>query len=119
MGPITLFDKSFLQALSAEEALWFDHFSLPVVCPIFYIETLGDLAKAPTDRGPAEVIVKDIASKFPEWAGSPTRFHRDLCILSLTGHEIPMDGTIPRPGGRKVRSGVVFNQSDEETAFRR
>lgn len=28
MGPIVLFDKSFLQALSVDEAVWFDHFFL-------------------------------------------------------------------------------------------
>ena len=37
MGPITLFDKSFLQAISLDEAVWFDRF----VCPVFYVETLG------------------------------------------------------------------------------
>src|SRR5258705_7856842 len=45
MGPITLFDKSFLQAISLDEAVWFDRFFMPVVCPVFYVETLGDLGK--------------------------------------------------------------------------
>jgi hypothetical protein len=69
MGPIALFDKSFLQSLSADEAVWFDHFSLPVVCPIFYVETLADLAKEPGKRF-AEEIVADISRKFPEWSGA-------------------------------------------------
>ena len=29
MGPITLFDKSFPQSLSPNEAIWFDNFSQP------------------------------------------------------------------------------------------
>ena len=119
MGPITLFDKSFLQSLSADEAVWFDHFFTAVVCPIFYVETLADLAKEPSKRGPPEVIVKDIAGKFPEWGGSPVGFHTDLCINSLLGYEIPMDGRIPRPGGRPVKSGTVFEPTPEDEAFQR
>ncbi len=118
MGPITLFDKSFLQSLSVDEAIWFDHFSLPVVCPIFYVETLADLAKEPAKRT-AEQVVSDIARKFPEWAGSPCRFHIEICTQNLFGAEVVMDGRIPRPGGRAVKRGVVFDQTPEEKAFDR
>jgi hypothetical protein len=119
MGPITLFDKSFIQSLSADEAVWFDHFTLAIVCPIFYIETLADLAKGPSKRGPPEVIVKDIAGKFPEWGGTPVGFHIDLCIQNLLGYDVPMDARIPRPGGRPVKSGTVFEQTQEDEAFQR
>jgi hypothetical protein len=37
MGPIALFDKSFIQSLSVDESVWFDHFFMPVVCPIFFV----------------------------------------------------------------------------------
>lgn len=118
MGPITLFDKSFLQSLSADEALWFDHFSLPVVCPVFYIETLADLAKGAAKRT-AEEVVTDIARKFPEWSGSPCGFHIHLCVNNLFGAEVVMDSRIPRPGGRQVKSGTVFEHVSEEEAFQR
>jgi len=52
MGPVALFDKSFLQSISADESVWFDHFFLPLICPVFYVETLGNLAKAATKVGP-------------------------------------------------------------------
>jgi hypothetical protein len=119
MGPITLFDKSFLQSISTDESVWFDHFFMPIVCPVFYVETLGDLAKAPTRRGPPEVIVRDIANKFPEWAGSPCVFHTQLAINDLLGNHIELCFQIPRPGGRPVKSGVVFEQTPEEEAFHR
>ena len=45
MGPITLFDKSFLQSLKIDESVWFDHFFLTNVCPLFYGETLGGLGE--------------------------------------------------------------------------
>jgi hypothetical protein len=119
MGPIALFDKSFLQSIGTDESIWFDHFFMPVVCPVFYVETLGDLAKEPTKRGPPEVIVRDIANKFPEWAGSPCVFHIDLVINDLLGYHVGLNYQIPRPGGRRVKSGTVFDQTPEEEAFRR
>jgi hypothetical protein len=118
MGPITLFDKSFLQSLSADEAVWFDHLSLPVVCPIFYVETLADLAKEPGQRS-AEEIVADISRKFPEWSGSPCGFHIDMCVNNLFGAEVVMDGRVPRPGAREVKKGIVYETTPEEEAFRR
>jgi hypothetical protein len=86
---------------------------------VFYVETLGDLAKAATPRGPPEVIVRDIANKFPEWAGSPCIFHTQLAINDLLGNHVELRFQIPRPGGRPVKSGVVFEQTPEEEAFRR
>lgn len=53
MGPIALFDKSFLQSLTVDESVWFDHFFLPVVSPLFFVETLADLAKQRKDGGGA------------------------------------------------------------------
>ncbi len=45
MGPSALFDKSFLQSLSVDESVWFDHFFSANISPLFYIETLADLDK--------------------------------------------------------------------------
>jgi hypothetical protein len=45
MGPTTLFDKSFLQSLSVDEATVFDRFFIPVVCPMFYVERLPTLKR--------------------------------------------------------------------------
>jgi hypothetical protein len=75
VGPIALFDKSFLQSIGVDESVWFDHFFMPMVCPIFYVETLGNLAKETTGRSP-EAIVRDIANKFPEWGGLTVRLSR-------------------------------------------
>lgn len=44
MGPLALFDKSYLEGLNPDEAVWFDHFFLANVCPMFYVETQSDLA---------------------------------------------------------------------------
>jgi hypothetical protein len=41
VGVIALFDKSFIQSLTVDESVWFDRFFVPVVCPLFYVETAG------------------------------------------------------------------------------
>lgn len=122
MGPIALFDKSFLQSLSLDEAVWFDKFFMAVICPIFYVETLANLAKAPTSRT-AEAAVRIIAEKTPEMSGGPCSFHQELALANLLGHDVPMDGRIPRAGARHVtgggRTGVVYDVSPEAKAFAR
>jgi Regulator of chromosome condensation (RCC1) repeat len=120
MGPITLFDKSFLQAISLDEAVWFDRFFMPVVCPVFYVETLGDLGKESSRLGAAEdAVMKDVAQKFPEMGGSPCASHVDIVINDLLGLHVPIDGRVPSPGGRAVKSGTVYDPGPEELAFAR
>jgi hypothetical protein len=123
MAVIALFDKSFLQSLNVDESVWFDHFFMPVICPIFYVETLSDLAKEQRGERTPEAIVRAIAEKFPEKSGSPCISHTALAVHNLLGADVPMDGRIPRPGGRHVqgggKKGVVFDRSEEEEAFTR
>jgi hypothetical protein len=125
VGPIVLFDKSFLQSLSLDESVWFDHFFLPVVSPIFFVETLADLTKprANGSRSP-EDEVRIIADKTPVLSGAPCVFHADICVANLLGQEPPHQGQIPLAGGRRVRGvngepGVVFENSPEADAFAR
>ena len=123
MGPITLFDKSFLQSLSVDESVWFDHFFLVNVCPLFYGETLADLDKTVRDGRTPEEEVGIIADKFPEMHGMPCGHHRTQCIGELLGYPVPMTGQIPLAGGRLVKSddgrAAVFEPSQEADAFAR
>lgn len=122
MGPVSLFDKSFLQSLSLDESVWFDAFFIPVICPILYVETLANLAKAPIKRT-AEAEVRIIAEKTPELSGSPCISHQQLATNNLLGDKVPMDGRIPRPGGRYVMSGgeisINYGESPEMKAYGR
>lgn len=126
MGPLALFDKSFLQSLTVDESVWFDHFFLPVICPLFFVETLADLSKQ--DRPGAirapEDLVRIIAEKTPVMSGAPCVHHSQICIANLMGHEAPHFGQVPLAGGRPVRNadgkaGVVFKNSPEAEAFSR
>lgn len=123
MGPITLFDKSFLQSLSLDESVLFDHFFLTVLCSLFYVETLADLEKAVRQGRTPEKEVGIIADKTPEMHVTPCANHLDLCMNSLMGVRVPMDGRVPRSDGRPVKvhgqSGIVYEESPEEQAFGR
>lgn len=123
MGPIALFDKSFLQSLSLEEAVFFDHFFLPLICPLFYVETLADLEKRVREGRTPEQEVGIIADKVPQMSGYPCAYHNDLGAVTLFGANIPLNGRIPTTGGRPVKmdgkSGFVHEESAAAQAFRR
>ena len=123
MGPITLFDKSFLQSLNLNEAVLFDNFFLSNIAPLFFVETLADLEKAVREGRTPEQEVGIIASKTPELHSSPSFFHGELCISNLMGSNCPMDGRIVRAGGRPVKdsgkNGIVYDISPEAKAFAR
>jgi hypothetical protein len=51
--------------------------------------------------------------------GSPCEFHFALALSNLLGNPLPMDGRVPRPGGRQVKQGTIFDQSPLEKAFSR
>lgn len=123
MGPTVLFDKSFLQSLSVDEAVIFDHFFIPVVCPMFYVETLADLEKSVRPGRTPEDEVRIVAQKTPEMNGAPCAHHLEMCGPNLMGQNVPMTGQIPIIGGKAVRvgdrTGMVFEERPEAEAFRR
>ena len=63
VGPITIFDKSALQALNMDESVWFDVFFLANIVPVFYVETLADLEKEVAAGKTPEQVVGTIAAK--------------------------------------------------------
>jgi hypothetical protein len=125
MGPNTLFDKSFLQCLTVDEAVWFDHFFTPVVSPLFYAEVLADLEKNDSRGRTPEAVVASIAQKFPEKNGIANPHHVEIALQNLLGQEVPMDGQALLSGPRRVvkdgdhGQGVLYDESKEAGAFRR
>jgi hypothetical protein len=121
MGPIILFDKSALQALSIDESVWFDQFFVPVICPIFFVETLADLEKSIRSGRTPEEEVGLIAVRTPQMSGQPNVNHIDLCIGNVLGQPVVMDGRPVIPGGTPVRTGnrtgVNFDLSPEAEAL--
>ena len=106
MGPIVLFDKSFLQSLSIDEAVWFDHFFTSNIPPIFFTEPLADLKKGTLKGRTPEKEVSVIAAKTPELHSYPNVFHLELCIHNLHGRTVEMRGRPQIMGGKPVRRDV-------------
>jgi len=123
MGPIALFDKSFLQSLNIDESVWFDHFYITNICPIFFAETLADLSKQGEKGRSALENVAILAKKFPEKGSAPSAHHVELCISNLLGYPVSMRGQILVNGAIPVnKSGkrvMVIDPSPEADAFQR
>ena len=124
MGPILIFDKSLLQSLNEDEAMWLDNFFNTNITPLFFIETLADLEKEVKSGRTPEQIVGSLAIKTPDMSGRPNEHHLTLIAGELRGvGTIGMDGRPIITGGRTVetdgRVGIMFEQSPEEEAFNR
>jgi len=92
MGPTTIFDKSALQALGMDEAVWLDALFLVNVVSLFYVETLGRPRERGRRRKIAEDLVGMLAVKTPPDA-IPNVHDRSLIEAELTnGWKVPMDG---------------------------
>jgi hypothetical protein len=122
MGPIIIFDKSTLQSLSVDEAVWLDAHYLANITPLFFVETLADLEKEIDGGRTPEEVVGNLAEKTPD-EGQPNVHHTDLCINELLGSTVEMSRRIILAGGRPVESegrrGIVFDESPEMAALSR
>lgn len=105
MGPIAIFDKSFLQGLPINESLWFDMYFESVITPLFFVEALADLSKALKEGRTPENEVGTLADKTPEQHGYPTTHHVALCRRELAGEKIPTNFRPVVPGGQPTRFG--------------
>lgn len=123
VGPITIFDKSALQALNVDEAMWFAVFYMANITPLFFVETLADLEKADPRWRPAEEAVSEIAQKTPVIGAQPNLHHATLCQGELLGHPISMTRCPLISGGREVETpdgrGMVFEHPPEVEALQR
>jgi hypothetical protein len=111
MGPNLIFDKSALQALSMDEAVWLEAFFNTNVVPVFYVETLADLEKEVKAGRTPEDLVGMLATKTPANA-APNVHHRELVLADLAGlFDLALDG---RP---LIRSGDLKRAPDGSVGF--
>lgn len=123
LGPILIFDKSTLQGLSVDEAVWLDAFYRTNITPLFFVETLADLEKEVADGRSPEQVVGNLAEKTPVMGSLPNVLHWSIAFAELMGQPVDMHGFPLVAGGIPVESGdkrgIVFKQMPEMEAFQR
>lgn len=125
MGPTLIFDKSFLQGLSVDEAAILDQMFACIVTPLFFVETMADLTKATARGQTAEQMVSGLAERTPVVHSYINTYHQQVIFDDLLGHRSG-GGFSYRPavaGGIPVRvegkPGIVYRKSPEREAFDR
>lgn len=122
-GPILLFDKSVLQSLSVDEAVWLDTFYFPCVTPLFFTETLADLEKEVQKGRSPEDVVGNLAEKTPI-GGAINVHHHTLSANKLLGNTVELRHVPVVPSGKPVnaqdgRRAVVYDPPPEAAALSR
>jgi hypothetical protein len=118
-----IFDKSMLQSLRVDEACWLDAFYLPVITPIFFVETLSDLEKQVAKGMTPEQVVGNLADKTPPNACA-NMHHKTLCVAELLGNYVVEMSRRPIVGGGEPvvtgdQRGVFFAPAPEMKALSR
>jgi len=122
-GPLTIFDKSFLQSLNPDEAFWFDNFFRTIITPLFFVETLADLEKQVAQGKTPEQVVGEIAYKTPEMNCVPNVHHFNLLMSNLLGYPVEtkrrpiIAGGIPKVSEKGY--GLFFKEFPELEALSR
>lgn len=125
MGPILLLDKSALESLNINEAVWLDMFFGANITPLLYIETLADLEKSDKTGRTSEKIVADLAAKTPINGSFPNAHHNAMILQDLFGNTPPMDThqVVVAAGQPKRdhegRIGIHIDEFPEQAALNR
>ena len=74
-GPILIFDKSLIEMLSPDEAVWLGQFYRVNIVPVFLVETLADLEKEVAAGRTPEQVVGRLAEKTNIMTADPNTHH--------------------------------------------
>src|SRR3546814_3966888 len=114
-----IFDKSFLQGLTVDEAVILDQMFSCVVTPLFFVETMADLTKETARGRTAEQVVGGLAERTPVAHSYINTYHQDVVLEDLLGRREEFDHRPAVAGGIPVKvegkAGVVF-RSEEHTS---
>lgn len=125
VGPVLLFDKSTLESLNPDEAVFLDRFFLSNVTPVFLLETRADLQKVNRRGRSAESVVASLAHKTPDLQAYPNVHHMTLLQGELLGlKSVPIDRGMPiiashMPVRLAGETAVLVPDSPEAACLRR
>lgn len=123
-GPTIIFDKSSLESLNLNEAVFLDNFYRSNITPLFVVECLADLEKQLRQGGAPEQHVRSLATRTPVVQSYANVHHRALLDSELRGN-FRLDG-LERPvlGHQRWvqlegKAGLRLDRSPEEEALSR
>jgi hypothetical protein len=126
LGPLLIFDKSFLQMLNAEEVSELSMYFTFVGTPLLIREIISDLKKEPTDRRLPEQTVRALASKMWSAHGLQPANFRKLCVASLCCimdvpmfGQVPVDADAPNVFVTEDGKGVLYDSTLEQEMWQR
>ncbi len=127
-GPIVIFDKSTIQALTVDESVLLDNFYMSNIIPVFFAECLADLERnmqQMKSKGSPESLVGALAARTPDSQACGNVFHMRILQGELMG-KFSVSQVRFRPlrnRGEPVMTGdskgLLFQESEEEEAIRR
>jgi hypothetical protein len=125
IGPLLIFDKSFLQMLNPEEISELSmHFKF-VGTPTLIGEIIADLKLEPSERGVRSDVVKALSRKMQKTHGLQPANYRKLALANIYAHEIsmigqvPVDGAAPNVHVTEDRRGVLYDSTPEQALWAR
>lgn len=125
-GPILIFDKSTIQALTVDESVLLDNFYMSNITPVFFVECLADLErKMGRMKGTPESLVGALAARTPDSQACGNIFHMRILEGELMGKFdlTQVQFRAIRDRGQPVKTGdskgILFHASEEEEAVRR
>jgi hypothetical protein len=121
---MTIFDKSFVHSINADEAAVFDMHFMSNMTPLFFVEVLADLEKSDiTDEAARQKLVSTLAGKTPSMRCYSNIPHDEIAMGELLGFPVDIRGVPVIRGGRRVQSseglGTVYEKSPESLAAER
>src|SRR3546814_17358731 len=99
-----IFDKSFLQGLTVDEAVILDQMFSCVVTPLFFVETMADLTKETARGRTAEQVVGGMAERTPVEHSYITTYHQTVVLKDLLGRREEIDQRHDLGGAHTVKS---------------
>jgi hypothetical protein len=125
IGPLLIFDKSFLQMLNREEVSELSlHFKF-VGTPTLIGEIIADLKLEPSKRALPSEVVQALSRKMQKAHGLQPASYRKLALANLYAHEISMIGQVPVDGAApNVRMidggrGLLYDSTPERMLWER
>jgi len=125
IGPLLIFDKSFLQMLNPEEVSELSfHFKF-VGTPTLIGEIIADLKSEPSKRRLPSDVVQALSRKMQRAYGLQPANYRKLALANLYAHEISMIGQVPvdgaAPNVRMINGGrgLLYDSTPQQMLWGR